>query len=369
MLKKLQFSIAFALALAVTLNLCDASERTRLDAARVPKIRRPAKIVHEQKPIHVKVLVVEFDPSIPARVHSPNDPNAEPITLRNLAGWNDSLRLASGYMQDICDVSGALVQYEIVEWIVAREFQKKVDGFVYTPQQYYDCLRRKGEWHQPDGVDYPHFIRDFDIIPRVVSGQIDEAWMIGGPYFGYWESAMAGRDAFYINGGVYGEDQVPCKRAFAIMGFNYEREVAEMLHDLSHRTESTMSRVHGGWKVDKLTTSWARFAANHDQSNGVAAVGTCHWPPNAARDYDYANQREVLSSAIDWLNYPQLTGRQTPVSCETWGGPDYHRNYMKWWFAHLPKAPEVSQDGRQNNWWKYVFDFNSYNQRGMPKGR
>ncbi|MDP6720108.1 MAG: hypothetical protein QGG36_01865 [Pirellulaceae bacterium] len=48
------------------------------------------------------------------------------------------------------------------------------------------------------------------------------------------------------------------------------------------------------------------------------------------------------------------------VSCETWGGPDYHRNYMKWWFAHLPRAAGMNKnDGKLNNWWKYVFDFNN----------
>jgi hypothetical protein len=62
------------------------------------------------------------------------------------------------------------------------------------------------------------------------------------------------------------------------------------------------------------------------------------------------------------------------VTCETWrepfsnrdGNPDYHRNYMRWWFAHLPKAPGTQEDGRQNNWWKYVFDYWEYDEHGMP---
>src|SRR5262249_36871136 len=154
-------------------------------------------------------------------------------------------------------------------------------------------------------------------------------------------SAMAGQGAFYINGGVFGADKVKCKRAFAIMGFNYERGVAEMLHDLCHRTESTMSRVFGGWQVEKLDTDWARFAANAKQSGGGAAVGTCHYPPNAQSDYDYANTRFVESSADDWLNYPNLKGTKKKINRDAWGGPDHHRNYMKWWFARLPRAKGV----------------------------
>ena len=46
---------------------------------------------------------------------------------------------------------------------------------------------------------------------------------------------MAGKGAFYINGGPIGYDKIPSQRPFVIMGFNYERGVAEMLHDLPRR--------------------------------------------------------------------------------------------------------------------------------------
>jgi hypothetical protein len=225
--------------------------------------------------------------------------------------------------------------------------------------------RRTGKWHQPDTADYPRTFQEFGLLPKIDRGEVDEVWFFGGPYFGYNESAMAGPRSFYINGATY--EKVPSKRPFAIMGFNYERGVAEMMHDLCHRTESTMARVYGGWKVEELTTNWARFAANYSQSGGTAAVGTCHWPPNAEHDYDYSNSRTVQSSADDWLGYPKLTGATRPVNRETWGGPDYHRNYMKWWFTRLPHAEGVNADGRLNNWWRYVFDFDRYDERGKER--
>jgi hypothetical protein len=197
-------------------------------------------------------------------------------------------------------------------------------------------------------------IAQYGLAEAVSAGKCDEIWLFGAPYFGYWEAAMAGPGAFFINGGVY--EKVQAKRPFAIMGFNYERGVAEMLHDLSHRTEATMSKVYGGWKADDLSTMWAKFAANEKQS-GTAAVGSCHWPPNAEKDYDYANPRTVLSTADDWLNYPLLSGAKRPVNCETWGGPDYHRNYMRWWFSHLPRKAGLGPDGKLANWWLYVFQF------------
>lgn len=310
----------------------------------------------DEKPIDVKVLVLNFDPPVPQEQNR---------RLHAAGGWNDPRQLADGYVSDVREASHGLVRYRIVEWKDVDRFHTKIDGFTYTPEEYMACRKSGKGWHQPDTADYPKTFRDFGVLPRVDRGEIDEVWFFGGPYFGYNESAMAGPGAFYINGEVY--DKVPSKRPFAIMGFNYERGVAEMLHDLCHRTESTMARVYGGWKVEELTTNWARFAANAAQSHGVSAAGTCHWPPNAERDYDYANPRSVESSADDWLGYPTLTGKTRPVNRETWGGPDYHRNYMRWWFAHLPHASGVNPDGRLNNWWEYVFHFTDYDERGSPR--
>ncbi len=308
------------------------------------------------KPIEVKVLVLNFDPRIPSEGNR---------KLHEVGNWQDPRKLAEGYAADVRFSSGGLIRFKIVEWREIDAFHAKADGFMYTPEEYMKCYKSGKGWHQPDAVDYPRTFKDFGVLPLVDSGKIDEVWMFGGPYFGYFESAMAGPGAFYINGDAF--DKVPSKRPFAIMGFNYERGVAEMLHDLCHRTESTMTRISGGWEVHELTTAWARFAANFAQSNGTAAVGTCHWPPNSERDYDYSNPRTVQSTADNYLTYPILTGTLGPVNRESWGGPDYHRNYMKWWFARLPRAKGVGPDGKLNNWWEYVFRFTDYDEVGKPR--
>lgn len=318
--------------------------------------RDPAAQAPREAPIEVKVLVLNFDPRIPQEGNR---------LLHQVGGWNDPRELARDYIADMREASGGLLRYRIVEWRDTGSFHPKVDGFLYTPESYLACMRSGKGWHQPDTADYPRTFRDYGVLPRIDRGEIDEVWFMGGPYFGYNESAMAGPRAFYINGAVY--DRVPSKRPFAIMGYNYERGVAEMIHNLCHRTESTMARVSGGWKSEELTSNWARFAANLKQS-GTAAVGTCHYPPNGERDYDYSNPRTVESTAEDWLHYPHLTGRKGPVNRETWGGPDYHRNYMRWWFRHLPRAPGWNADGRLNNWWRYVFEFDRYDEKGRPRG-
>jgi hypothetical protein len=80
----------------------------------------------------------------------------------------------------------------------------------------------------------------------------------------------------------------------------------------------------------------------------------------------HAHPAALVTSAASNSD-PQLAGRRSPVNRGTWGGPDYRRNYFRWWFAHLPRARGTGSDARANNWWKYVFDFDRYDERGAPK--
>jgi hypothetical protein len=313
----------------------------------------PAIASAREVPYVVRVLVINYDPIV--------EWQGRRVRLHEAGNWNDPRDLAKGYAEDVKKASGGYIEFKIIDWRDVDDFPAKVDGFRYTEQSYLTAMRDGRGWHEPDELDYLLMAKTNGLTSLINAGKIDEVWLFGAPYFGYWESAMIGPDAFYINGGVYPDSSF--HRPFAVMGFNYERGVAEMLHDLCHRTESTMSRFFGGWKVEELTTPWAHFAANEIQS-GVAAVGTCHYPPNAEKDYDYANKRYVLSSANDWLNWPKLTGKKERLNCEAWGGPDYHRNYMVWWFTRLPKSPGLDTDGRPLNWWKYVFRYLEFGDDG-----
>ena len=295
----------------------------------------------------IRVLVLDFDPPIP---------DSGGRRLHTAFGWNDPRALADEYVADVGEASGGRMAYRVVEWRTLDSFPAKRDGFRYTAASFAECIRRNASCHTPDGLHYETVLQEQGVAAQVDSGKVDEVWLFGGPYFGYFESAMAGPGAFAINGDAF--PAVPSRRAFAIMGFNSERGVAEMLHDLCHRIEATMSRVYGGWEAADLSTNWARFAANAHQARGRAGVGSCHYPPNAIAAYDYANPRAVESDADDWLRYPALTGARRPVTRDSWGGPDYHRGYMRWWLTHLPKAPGTNGDGRLNDWWAYVVRFN-----------
>ena len=298
-------------------------------------------------PREVRVLVLSFDPIVPSKG----------LPAHQAFGLNDPHRLAQDYSATVLGASAGHMRYHIVEWRDVRDIPRKRDGFQYTAESYAACLTSHGACHQPDGADYEAMLEQHGV-PALINGRaIDEVWLFGGPYFGFSEAAMAGPGAFDINGEAL--PNVKASRAFAIMGFSYERGVAEMLHNLCHRIEGTMSKVYGGWAAESLTTNWARFAANAVQSGGRAGVGSCHYPPNATTEYDYENGQPVESDADDWVEYPKLTGRRGPIAAFSWGGSDYHRSYMVWWLSHLPRADATAPDGKLANWWSYVVNFDS----------
>jgi hypothetical protein len=292
------------------------------------------------------VLVISFDPRVPARGGA---------KLHRALGWHDPIALAEAYVADLARCSNGYVQYQIVDWREADEFPAKRDGFRYTASSYVDHWARRGGWHEPDGVDYTAIFREFDILWRIDSGDIDEVWLFGSPYAGFWESTMAGPGAYFCNSPPLRAPWI--SRIFVTMGFSYERGVGEMLENFGHRVESIMRRVYGSWEHSE-THAWNRFTLYDLVAPGRAGCGNVHFAPNSVRDYDWGNRNPVWSSCEDWLDYPSLAGRRRLVDADEWGGGDI-RAHHRWWLAHLPRAPGRTS-GVLNNWWAYAVDFNRY---------
>ena len=293
-----------------------------------------------------RVLVVTYDPRIPSRSGDP---------LHRALRWQDPVPLADGYIADLAECSDGYVRYQIVDWQDVDAFPVKRDGFRYTTSSYVDCWDRRAGWHEPDAVDYYAILRDFDVPWRIDSGEIDEVWLFGFPYAGFWESTMAGIGAYFCNSPPLLAPWT--SRIFVTMGFSYERGVGEMLENFGHRIESIMRHVYGSWE-HRESHAWNRFTLYNQVASGRAGCGNVHFAPNSVRDYDWGNVNHVWSSCDDWLDYPALTGHRRLVSRDEWGGGEI-RAHHRWWLKHLPRAPGRTQ-GILNNWWAYAVDFNRF---------
>jgi hypothetical protein len=289
-------------------------------------------------------------PKVLAIIHNPLMPDGRKI--QQVYGWNDPDALAQGYIDDIRKCSHGCANYEIVERIEVDGFPLKLDGFRYTPQSFADSWRSRN-FHQPDAVDYLAIVREFKLIERANSGQIDEVWLLGFPYCGYYESIMAGPGAFWCNAPpLQGTQQA--KRRFVIMGFNYERGVGEMLEDLGHRAESMISKVYANTRGE--ANLWERFTRYDKTHPGRAECGNVHFAPNSERDYDWGSSRPVPSRCDTWLRFPDLSGEPRTVTCADWGNGDIRAHHL-WWLSRFPHVAGAA-DGVSWNWWEYIIDPN-----------
>jgi hypothetical protein len=302
------------------------------------------------QPVHQRVLSV---------IHNPLTDRSRGTRLSQHMRWFDPDQLASEYMRDVSQASHGLLRYSLAERIEVDGFAVKADGFRYDVETYLRCWRNGGGFHQPDDVDYHALLAEVGAVEKINSGQIDEVWLFGFPYSGYYESRMVGPGAFWCNAPPL-EDRgrtvtLPASnRRWVVMGFNYEREVGCMLEDLGHRTESIMSQVYAGKRG--AANLWERFSRYDQTAPGRASVGNVHFAPNSRADYDWGNPRPVMSDCDDWLRFPNLSGEQRRVTCREWGDGDMRRHHI-WWFERIPHV-DGETDGVLNNWWAYIADPN-----------
>lgn len=295
-------------------------------------------------PSDFKVLMINFNPIIESQGG---------VRLTQLMGWGNPATLTSQYVDDLNVASHGYVAYDVVTSLLVDDIPRKLDGFDYTDATYLACIANPATCHMPDTVDYGRIFQDFDICTRVAQDGIDEVWLWGGPYFGYWEYNVRGPS---LN--ITPENIPLCgDKTLFVMGFSYERGNAEMLEDFGHRSEGVLSAqiAHGNWQQNEAN-EWNKYTlvAAPISSYPYGHCGNIHYPPNGLSDYDWGNLRIVQSDCDDWYNYPQLTGAFASLNCTAWGCNGY--SYIRWWLHHLPHAGGAI-DGNRNDWWRYVVDY------------
>ncbi|MEK7521369.1 MAG: hypothetical protein AAB599_01025, partial [Patescibacteria group bacterium] len=164
-------------------------------------VRKKAQSVNS---VQGKVLLLIYNPIIESHGGK---------RLAEVVGWNNPDQLTTSFLGSVSDISGGGANYTIVERVELDKFPKHVDGFQYTDESFLNCLakRDKVACHKPgqeDGfgylADYREMIAEVDACGKRNRDEITELWIWGGPYFGFWESNLAGPPSkvFYYNSGA-----------------------------------------------------------------------------------------------------------------------------------------------------------------------
>ena len=286
-----------------------------------------------------RALVLNFDPILKSRGGR---------RLHQVLGGNDPQRLARDYAADLAKCSAGHGRYEVVEWLDVDGFPAKADGFRYDADEFLENWQESTGWHQPDEVDYGALLEEFDLLRRVDRREIDEVWLFGPPYAGFYQSCMVGPQAFWCNAPPIVRGDVG--RRFVIMGFSYERGVGPMLEAFGHRVESILQHL---WSKQRGADNlWEQFILYDKVAPGRANCGWMHYAPNSMTDYDWGNKTPVSSNCDDWLTFPDFQGIVREVDCREWGNGDQRAHHV-WWLEHLPHAAGETR-GLTNNRWAYA---------------
>lgn len=231
-----------------------------------------------------KVLVIDFRPAAVPQA------------------WKLTDDLVNGYIQTMREISEQRLLYRVVQKITVPDYPLLLDGRRYNDETWMQALRDdRTAMRDPHGnymmADYVRIIQDFNLLAQVRDKQIDEVWMFGGPYYGFYESRMVGRGAFWCNAPAI---EQPGRR-FIMMGFNFERDVKEMVHDFGHRAESMLSAQFGSQSfMHQLYSLQTLGACKNDFEEWLLEHGTVHRKPGG-EEYGQDEVAWVKALKPAWL--------------------------------------------------------------------
>jgi len=288
--------------------------------------------------ITVMVLSLVYDPVV----------DGQGRRLSAAMGWNDPAQLTSRLISDFRTASHGVANYQLVETVL-RDWSPQ-NGGQYTYQTYLEDYQG-GTCRFSFPAPYETIISENNLAQRVQTGEIDEVWMWGYPCGNWYESRMTGSGAYWVNAppltSVSG-------RPFILMGYNFERGLAEAAESYGHRAESIVRRVYGfdSWQPNEAH-DWNKFTLLDRDVPGRGGIGDAHNAFNAesGTDYNRTSLRTVPTSADDWANFPNLTGARRDANCTEWNCDGYQ--YLLWWYSHMPHMVG-STSGVLNDWWQYI---------------
>ena len=263
--------------------------------------------------LHVRTnyhaLVLYYNPHVEVK--------GERLTVRQAYNYRDIDVLCRDYITFLRRASGGQVNFSVVAKYELDEFPPENDPDVTFTTENYDQYKKQGyDIFNTSKADYLSICRDprFKIVPRVEAGEVDAIWIFGPDCTGFWETAMAGKDAYWVNGAAYPE--VDCSKRFVLYGFGMaaHQGVGFMFENTAHMTENILgNRIASGWPAARQVNGWSSLDLNN---------------PNRARVTHQLNDWEffTVSDAVHWNAKLTAPGRSQaglshfpPTACVNYG--------------------------------------------------
>ncbi len=219
-------------------------------------------------------------------------------------------------------------------------------------------------WQTTPFTDYREIMEKIDGRYWVEDMGVKEIWLWGyhGGKVVLWESNMAGPFGDISNSNRDEDDLPVYKYTYTFYHYNYQRGLSETVEDHMHQIEAVLNYVDGRDDTPKdqwpNLLFWGKFVGS-DKSHKIInpGCGWAHYPPNAEKDYDWANKTYVMSDIDSWK--PDGTGEKTRMNCERWNCKSL--DWFKLWMQSLPGQDNglKYQEKSLNNWWIFIGDWDN----------
>jgi hypothetical protein len=157
-------------------------------------------------------LVLEYDPTLGSAQNFVKV--SDYYQLRNVD------TLCKEYINALYLATGGTVKWRVANKFILDEFPvANSTAFAFTSDNYVTSRSQGIDYSSYGGANYQAIINDsrFHIVDSVESGAIDAVWIFGLPGTGFWETAMAGSGAYWVNGGPITD--INCSKRFVVYGF------------------------------------------------------------------------------------------------------------------------------------------------------
>ncbi len=312
-------------------------------------------------PLVIPVLLIHYFPTagsnLDIRVTGDVDGSLEAIRIKTQRQTREviaALEEGSRYHAFLSPNAKAALKYQVVG---SREFLEPLPTW-----------NKPG--HKTPMADYRRILKRVGIENWVEQQGVKEVWIWAyhGGKVDLWESNMASPYGDVSNSDRDPDDLPVLSKTYTVYHYNYQRGASEAIEDHIHQIEAVLNHIDARDRTPEDQWSkllfWGKFVGS-DKSHKIVrpGCGWAHYPPNAERDYDWANPRYVETDMDDWK--PDGSGKKTRMNCERWGG-----NSLRWfvyWMQHLPGPNNglLFESRPLQNWWVFIGDYDYAQKEGL----